>query len=122
MAAAEFDPTRPTEVDPEGVHFRYPGTLVPGNCRLRKELTQVAAAQWAAKCDSPVIRRGMAATMAVPLTTSWLLNPNQGRNALGEAIAMIMMPIASLKRQVLQFIAGMYPGNALLHRWGIAPS
>ena len=35
-AAAELDPSRPQEVDPEGVYrdFRYKGTLVPWNSRL----------------------------------------------------------------------------------------
>ena len=43
-AASELDATRPTELDPEGVHFRYTGTFVPWNSRHRQpgcwELTE----------------------------------------------------------------------------------
>jgi ribonuclease HI len=52
--AAEVDPSQSQDVDPEGVHFGYRGALVPWNSRLRRELTQVAAAKWAAKCVGPL--------------------------------------------------------------------
>ena len=35
-AAAELDPSRPQEVDPEKVYFQYEGTLVPWNSWLRR--------------------------------------------------------------------------------------
>jgi hypothetical protein len=66
--AAEFDPSHSQEVDPEGVHFGYKGSL--WNSRLRRELTQVAAAQWAAKCVRPIVRGGQMAPRHVPITTS----------------------------------------------------
>jgi hypothetical protein len=46
--AAELDPSQSKEVDPEGLHFGCRGALVPWNSRLRRELTQVAAARWVA--------------------------------------------------------------------------
>ena len=117
FAAAELDPTRSQDVDLEGV---YRGTFVPWNSRLRRELTQLAATQWAAKCDRPVIRRGVAALQSGPLTTSWLLLSNQGRKALGEVMAR--MRATPAKRQVLQSLVGMYPVNALWFTWGLTPS
>lgn len=119
-AAAELDPSRPQEVDPEGVYFLYKGALVPWNSLLRRELTQVAAAQWATKCVRPVFRAGEVRDRHVPLTTSWLLRPNQGRRTLGEV--MTRMKTDSRKRTVLQTLAGMYPSNALLFKWGLTPS
>jgi hypothetical protein len=107
-------------VDPEGVHFGYRGALVPWNSRLRRELTQEAAAQWAAKCVRPIVRGGQMAPRHVPITTSWMLRPNQGRKFLGAVLTR--MKVASAKRQVMQSLAGMYPGNALLFKWGLKPS
>ena len=78
-AAAKLDPSRPQEVDPEGVYFRDKGTLVPWKSRLRRDLTQIAAAQWATKCVRPAIRRGVETVRHVPLTTSWLLRPTRAR-------------------------------------------
>ena len=119
-AAAESDPSRSQDVDPEGVYFGYRGALVPWNSRLRRELTQVAAAQWAAKCVRPITRSGQTTPRHVPLTTSWMLRPNQGRKILGAVLSR--MKAAAAKRQVLQSLAGMYPGNALLFKWGLKPS
>jgi len=118
--AAELDPSHSQEVDPEGVHFGYKGSLVPWNSRLRRELTQVAAAQWAAKCVRPIVRGGQMAPRHVPITTSWMLRPNQGRKILGAVLTR--MKVASAKRQVMQSLAGMYPGNALMFKWGLKPS
>jgi hypothetical protein len=56
----------------------------------------------------------------LPLTASWLLQLNQGRSTLGKVLDE--MKISSAKKQVLQSIAGAFPGNAVLHRWGIKPS
>jgi hypothetical protein len=118
--AAELDPSQSQEVDPEGVHFGYRGSLVPWNSRLSRELTQLAAAQWAAKCVRPIVRGGQMASWHVPITTSWMLRPNQGRKILGAVLTR--MKIASAKRQVMQSLAGMYPGNALMFKWGLKPS
>ena len=118
-AAAELDPSRPQEVDPEGVYLRFKGALVPWNSRLRRELTQVVAAQWVTKSGRPIIRGGAATARRVPLTASWLLRPNQGRRTLGEV--MTRMATDKRKRTVLQTLAGIYPGNAMLFRWGLAP-
>ena len=35
---------------------------------------------------------------------------------------MMRMRTSTAKRQVLQTLAGMYPGNALLYKWGLIPS
>ena len=80
----------------------------------------MAAAQWATKCVRPVLRRGVAAPRPVPLTTEWLLRPNQGRNTLGAVISW--MRDTPAKRQSLQSLAGMYSGNALLFKWGLTQS
>jgi hypothetical protein len=106
-------------VDPEGVHFRYKGSLVPWNSRLRLELTQVAAAQWAAKCVRPIVCCGQMAPLHVPITTSWMLRPNQGRKILGAVLTR--MKVASAK-EVMQSLTGMNPGNALMFKWGLKPS
>ncbi len=55
----------------------------------------------------------------LPLTASWLLRPDQGRNALGKVLGE--MKISAAKKQVLQSIAGAFPGNALLHKWAWYP-
>ena len=112
-AAAELDPTRSQDVDPEGVCFRYRGTFVPGNSRLSRELTQVSATQPVLRVR---LRRGVAAPRSVPLSASWLLRPNQGRKTLEEVMAR-MRRATPAKRQVLQSLAGMYLGDARLLRW-----
>ena len=82
----------------------------------------MAAAQWATKLIRPVIRRGLATARHVPLTTSWLLRrrPNQGRRTLCEVMTRVKSN--SRERLVLQTLAGTYPGNALLYKWGLTPS
>jgi hypothetical protein len=103
-----------------GLHFGHGGALVSWNSRLRWELTQVAAARWAAKCVRPIVRGGQIAPRHVPISTSWMLRPNQGRKILGAVLTR--MKIASAKRQVMQSLAGMYPWNALMFKWGLKPS
>ena len=44
-AAAELDPSRPLDLDPEAVYFYRESTLVGWDSRLRDHLTQVAARQ-----------------------------------------------------------------------------
>ena len=120
-AAAEMDPSRPADVDPEGVYFYYRETLVVWSARLRQHLTQVAASQWAAKSARPVRRPdGSLGAPSPPLTTAWLLRPLQGRRMLGDALSR--MKITPAKRQVLQTIAGTFPGNAIKFRWRLVPS
>ena len=59
---------------------------------------------------------GEATAWHFPLTTTWLLLPNQGRKTLSEV--MSWMKTNKAKRQVLQTLPGMYPRNALLFKWG----
>ena len=66
----------------------------------------------AAKCVRHIVRAGQPEPRHVPLTASWMLRPNQGRKILGAALSR--MKVAAAKRQVLQSLAGMYPGTALL--------
>jgi hypothetical protein len=47
-----------------------------------------------------------------------MLRPNQGRKIIGAVLTR--MKVASAKRQVMQSLAGMYPGNALI-KWGLKP-
>jgi hypothetical protein len=49
-----------------------------------------------------------------------MLRPNQGRDTPGKVLGD--MSISTAKKQVLQSIAGAFPCNAVLHKWGIAPS
>ncbi len=69
-------------------------------------------------------KRGQAGTAAsppaLPFTAAWMLRPNQGRDTPGKVLGD--MSISTAKKQVLQSIAGAFPCNAVLHKWGIAPS
>jgi hypothetical protein len=69
-------------------------------------------------------KRGRAAAEAspptLPLTVAWMLRPNQGQDTLGRVLGE--MRISTAKKQVLQSMAGAFPCNAVLHKWGIAPS
>jgi hypothetical protein len=69
-------------------------------------------------------KRGRAAAEAspptLPLTVAWMLLPNQGRDTLGRMLGE--MRISTAKNRVLQSMAGAFPSNAVLHKWGIAPS
>jgi hypothetical protein len=55
----------------------------------------------------------------VPITTSWMLLPNQGRKILGAVLTR--MKVASAKRLVMQSLAGMYLRNELMFKWGMKP-
>ena len=57
---------------------------------------------------------------ALPLTASWMLRPDQGRSTLGQVLKT--MKVGTAKKQVLQSIAGAFPCNALLHKWGMVSS
>jgi hypothetical protein len=78
--------------------------------RVRQDLVQRAAELYLNRILRP--KRGRAAAEAspptLPLTVAWML--------LGE------MRISTAKMQVLQSMAGAFPCNAMLHKWGIAPS
>ena len=110
------------DLNQEAVHFLFKGRWVEWDTSLRDELAQRAAEQ----CVGRVIRpkRGRAGQEAVPptlpLTASWLLRPDQGRCMLGHVLSK--MGIGTAKKQVLQLIAGAFPGNALLHKWGMVAS
>ena len=119
FAAAEMDPARPAELDPEAVYFRFKESLVQWDARLRRELVQRAAKRCMEKMLRP--RRGqeghnaVAAATSLPLTATWLLREGQGRRLLGKALAE--MDISPGKRQVIRSIAGAFPCNALLAKW-----
>ena len=123
-AAAESDPARSIALDqdPEAVYFLLKETWVEWDARVREDLVQRAAEQ----CVTSILRpkRGRAGAEAsppaLPLTASWLLRPNQGRSTLGKVLRE--MKISAAKKQVLQSIAGAFPCNALLHKWGKLPS
>jgi len=123
-AAAESDPVRSVamDLDPDAVHFSYKEVWVEWDARVRDELVQRAAE----RCVTRTLRskRGRAGVEAspptLPLTASWLLRPNQGRSTLGKVLGE--MKVSPAKKQVLQSIAGAFPCNAVLHKWGIVPS
>jgi ribonuclease HI len=123
-AAAELDPARSVamDLDPEAVHFRYMEAWVEWDARVREDLVQRAAEQCVTRALRPKRVRGggEASPPTLPLTASWLLRPNQGRSTLGKVLGE--MQISPAKKQVLQSIAGAFPCNAVLHKWGIVPS
>jgi len=113
--AAELDPSLPVtmELDPEAVHFQLKGSWVEWDARVREELTQSAAAL-------RVRHLLRAETKAMSQTAVWLLRPGQGRETIGKVLGR-MQP-STAKRQILQTVAGTFPGNAVLFKWGIVPS
>ena len=123
-AAAQSDPARPLAVDqdPEVVYFLHKEMWVEWDARLREDLVQRAAKCCVARLLRP--RRGRRGAEASPptltLTAAWMLRPNQGRSTLGQVLGE--MRISAAKKQILQSIAGAFPGNAVLYKWRIAPS
>ena len=122
--AAELDPARSVDLDqdPEAVYFCLRGTWVEWDTRVRDDLIQRAAEQCVTSTLQP--KRGRAGAEpsppALPLTASWLLRTDQGRSTLGKVLGE--MKISTAKKQVLQSIAGAFPCNAVLHKWGVVPS
>ena len=113
-AAAELDPSRPLDLDPEAVYFYYRDALVEWDARLKAHLVQVAAVQ------SRDTLLGSSASAALPLSASWLLRPLQGRNMLG-SVLRTLKPCA-MKRRVLQAVGNTFPCQAVLFRWQKAQS
>ena len=118
--------------DSRAVRFYLRGRLTEWGAGVRKALAQsetshhqallTALLKREATSDDPGVdltddRRG---GRAVSLTAQWLLRPEQGRQYLGAAMAELRNGAA--KRRVLQTVAGLFPCQALLHRWGKAPS
>jgi ribonuclease HI len=116
-AAAEEDNSPPPctlHLDPDVVHFYVNGTLVEWGPAVRNRLMQVAADSVATElCRQRWGTDGTARPVAI--TTAWLLRQDQGRQVLGKTLKQLK--IDSFKRRVLQTIAGVFPGNALLCRW-----
>ncbi len=99
----------------------YRKAWVEWDAKVREDLVQRAAELCLNRTLRP--KRGRAGTAAsppaLPLTAAWMLRPNQGRDTLGKVLGG--MNISTAKKQVLQSIAGAFPCNAVLHKWGIAP-
>jgi hypothetical protein len=123
-AAADSDPGRPVamDLDPEAVHFMYREAWVEWDAKVREDPVQRAAELCLNRMLRP--KRGRAGTEAsppaLPLTAAWMLRPNQGWGTQGKVLGD--MSISTAKNQVLQSIAGAFPCNAVLHKWGITPS
>jgi len=109
FAAAELDPARPVDLDPEAVYFYYKDTPVQWDVRLKAHLGQLAAS----RCREALLHASEAAPMS--LTASWLLRPRQGRSTLGSALRSLKP--CPVKRRVLQAIGNHFPCNAVLHKW-----
>ena len=119
--AAELDPSRPLDLDPEAVYFYYHNTLVGWEPRLRDYLTQVVAKKGVALVGKETKRKDGSVTWAhVPWSAAWLLRSYEGRSTLG-GVLHSMKPSAS-KGRVLQSLSGTYPCNAILFKWGLVPS
>ena len=120
-AAAELDPSRPLDLDPEAVYFTLNGSQVEWGPQLRNHLVQVAATRGLALIGSVTRRRdGSSSPAHVPLSTAWLLRPEQGRSTLGKVLQS--MKTSACKRRVLQSLAGVFPCNAVLFKWKLADS
>ena len=120
-AAAELDPSRPLDLDPEAVYFYRESTLVGWDSRLRDHLTQVAARQGVALIGKEMKRKDGSVTPAhVPWSAAWLLRRDQGRSTLGEVLRS--MKTSANKSRILQSLASTYPCNAILFKWGRLPS
>jgi hypothetical protein len=118
--ADEFDPGHSVALDqdPEAIYFLVKQTWIEWDARV----VQRAAEQCVTRTLRPRWgREGEGASPpALPLTTSWLLLPDQGRSALGRVLGE--MRISTAKKRVLQSIAGQFLCNAVLHKWGKTPS
>jgi len=121
--AAELDPARSVSLDqdPEAVYFLVKETWVEWDHRIREDMIQRAAE----RCVTRILQQKgwqppEISPSTMPLTASWLLRPDHGRQTLGRVLGE--MPISAAKKQVLQSVAGAFPGNAVLHKWGIVPS
>jgi hypothetical protein len=112
----------PSEIklDPDAVHFLWKETWVEWDSRVLQ--VQRAAELYLNRILHPKRRRvaAEASPQTLPLTVAWMLRPNQGRDTLGRVLGE--MRISKAKKQVLQSMAGAFPCNAVLHKWGIAPS
>jgi ribonuclease HI len=123
-SAAERDPTRLPDLDPERVYYYDQGAPVRWGPRLRDRLTQTAAQQFmqsrqlrAQSRDAPgEDQKGP----LLNFTESWLVRPNTGRSALGAALGA--MRITAQKKRALQSVANAFPCNARLFKWKLASS
>ena len=77
-------------------------------------LARESAWQVASKLIEPHKRRNGTDVMPA-ITTSWLMRQDQGRQVLEAALRT--MRADTVKRRVLQTLAGAFPGNALLYKW-----
>jgi hypothetical protein len=121
-----------SHADSGAVRFYLRGRLTEWGAGVRRALAQVETSHHQAlltarltrqaTSDDPGVdhiddRRG---GRAISLTAQWLLRPEQGRQFLGAAMAA--MRHGATKRRAMQTVAGLFPCQALLHRWGKAPS
>jgi hypothetical protein len=106
-AAAELDPARAVELDlnPEAVHFLFKERWVEWGRSLREELAQKAAEHCVSRTCRPKRGRGgqEAVSPALPLTASWMLQPDQGWSTLTQVLKT--RNIGTAMKQVLQSIA-----------------
>ena len=116
--AAELSDTYQLELNPEAVYFYSQGTPMEWNTRLKRQLTQTAAARFTrsrlARAESP----GHTTVADLSKTAQWLIRTGQGRKQLG--LYMQSAPIDNGTKQVLQTIAGTFPSQRRLFQWKIA--
>ena len=122
--AAESDDSRTVawDLDPEAAHFLFKEKWIEWDARVRESLVQRAAMQSVTFVlrRAERLQRTETGAQALPLTATWLLRPEQGRETLGRVLEEMQPSIR--KKQILQSLAGAFPGNATLHRWGLIPS
>ena len=115
--------------DSKAVRFVLENRLVTEwGAGIRRALTQVAAKQVRNRLiarlrqdsgsDARVEQRRQG--QRVSLAAQWLLRQEEGRAFLGSAMADLRY--GAKRRRIMQTIAGVFPCQALLHKWGKAAS
>ena len=119
-----------SHTDSRAVRFYVEDRLTEWGAGIRRALTKVAATQYkdnlmarlriGQESGQDGLTVGSRPKKGVSLAAQWMLRQEQGRAYLGSALAD--MRHGAKKRRITQTVAGMFPCQALLHRWGRAPS
>ncbi|NBO64558.1 MAG: hypothetical protein EBU88_06900 [Acidobacteria bacterium] len=123
-SSAGQDPTQ-AWLDPHTVYFYLQDRPIVWGSRLRSHLSRVAAAKdYERFLQQKVSRDPNPADADLALLSpprlmnwceTWMARQGMGRALIGAALES--METDSRKRRVLQTLANMFPGRALLHKW-----
>ena len=113
--------------DSAAVRFYVHDRLIEWGAAVRQRLIQVTAQQYQARLSHILTRQaeaqgadGPVRTKSVTLTAQWMMREDQGRHFLGAALRH--MRNGTQKRRLMQTIAGFFPCQSLLFKWGKAAS